>query len=301
MEYPYRSNFLNYLRYEKKLSLNSVTAYDADVMSFFSFLSCEKQLSDVKREDILNFVINLVQSENCNRTIARKISGLRNYFIYLLKINKISSNPLSDFETPGYEKRLPDFLSVEEIELMVKLGDSPAPREIRDSCIIEMLYSCGLRASELSNLKIGDISFENRVVRVLGKGNKYRLVPIGRVAFEMVKKYLIEGRRNLSEKSNSTDWLFISRLGRKLSRVSIWEIVKKRAFERGIDKNIYPHTLRHSFATHLISNGADLRVVQELLGHSDISTTEIYTHVTTDLLKSEHQKYHPLEKENPTS
>ncbi len=297
MDFPYDEKFYNYLKYEKKLEENSIYAYYNDVKEFFTFLdSSQKVVNTVEHNDILEFVIHLHEKQNNNRSIARKISGLKNYFIFLLKMGLIDNNPVSDFERPNYEKKLPEFLTLQEIEELVKIIDFDKPVEIRDSCIIEFLYSCGLRASELANLKISDVSFEMNVLNVIGKGDKQRLIPIGNIAMELLKIYLTKTRIKIAKKYNSTDYIFISKLGKKLSRVSIWEIVKKRALKRGITKNIYPHTLRHSFATHLISNGADIRVVQELLGHSSITTTEIYTHVTSELLKKEHEKFHPLEK-----
>ncbi len=297
MDYPFSIKFYNYLKYEKKLEENSVYAYYNDVKEFFEFFNVPKDVKEINYEDILNFVIFLNEKNN-NRSIARKISSLKNYFVFLLKLELIDIDPLSDFERPGYEKKLPEFLTIEEVERLIKIDDFDNPEEVRDSCIIEFLYSCGLRASELINLKISDISFEESILNIIGKGNKQRLVPVGRIAMELFKTYLLKSRVRIAKRYNSTDYIFISRLGKRLSRVSVWEIVKKRALKRGIEKNIYPHILRHSFATHLLTNGADIRVVQELLGHSSISTTEIYTHVTKDLLKKEYEKFHPLEKEN---
>ncbi len=297
MDFPYSEEFYNYLKYEKKLEENSIYAYYSDVKEFFSFLDNSKEIDKIDHNDILEFVINLHEKNNNNRSIARKISGLKNYFVFLLKMEYVDNNPISDFERPNYEKKLPEFLTLQEVEQLVKIENFDKPDEVRDSCIIEFLYSCGLRASELSNLKISDLSFEMNVLNVIGKGDKQRLVPVGNIAMELLNIYLKNSRVRIAKRYNSTDYIFISKLGKKLSRVSIWEIVKKRALKRGITKNIYPHTLRHSFATHLLSNGADIRVVQELLGHSSISTTEIYTHVTSELLKKEHEKFHPLEKE----
>lgn len=297
MDFPYCEEFYNYLKYEKKLEENSIYAYYNDVKEFFSFLDNSKEINKIDHNNILEFVIHLHEKNNNNRSIARKISGLKNYFVFLLKMEFIENNPIADFERPNYEKKLPEFLTLEEIETLVKVNDFDRPDEVRDSCIIEFLYSCGLRASELSNLKISDLSFEMNVLNVIGKGDKQRLVPVGNIAMELLNIYLKKARVRIAKRYNSTDYVFISKLGKKLSRVSIWEIVKKRALKRGITKNIYPHTLRHSFATHLLSNGADIRVVQELLGHSSISTTEIYTHVSGELLKKEHEKFHPLEKE----
>ncbi|MGC8770753.1 MAG: site-specific tyrosine recombinase XerD [Brevinematia bacterium] len=297
MDFPYCEEFYNYLKYEKKLEENSIYAYYSDLKEFFSFLDNSKEIDEIDHNDILDFVINLHEKNNNNRSIARKISGLKNYFVFLLKMEYIENNPISDCERPNYEKKLPEFLTLQEVEQLVKIENFDRPDEVRDSCIIEFLYSCGLRASELSNLKISDLSFEMNVLNVVGKGDKQRLVPVGNIAMELLNIYLKNSRVRIAKRYNSTDYIFISKLGKKLSRVSIWEIVKKRALKRGITKNIYPHTLRHSFATHLLSNGADIRVVQELLGHSSISTTEIYTHVTSELLKKEHEKFHPLEKE----
>lgn len=297
MDFPYCEEFYNYLKYEKKLEENSIYAYYSDLKEFFSFLDNSKEIDEIDHNDILDFVINLHEKNNNNRSIARKISGLKNYFVFLLKMKYIENNPISDCERPNYEKKLPEFLTLQEVEQLVKIENFDRPDEVRDSCIIEFLYSCGLRASELSNLKISDLSFEMNVLNVVGKGDKQRLVPVGNIAMELLNIYLKNSRVRIAKRYNSTDYIFISKLGKKLSRVSIWEIVKKRALKRGITKNIYPHTLRHSFATHLLSNGADIRVVQELLGHSSISTTEIYTHVTSELLKKEHEKFHPLEKE----
>ncbi|MCX7821189.1 MAG: site-specific tyrosine recombinase XerD [Brevinematales bacterium] len=297
MDFPYSEKFYNYLKYEKKLEENSIYAYYNDVKEFFTFLEDSKEVNKIEYNDILEFVIYLHEKENNNRSIARKISGLKNYFVFLMKMELIEVNPVADFERPNYEKKLPEFLTLPEIEMLVKVENFDKADDVRDSCIIEFLYSCGLRASELTNLKISDVSFEMKILNVIGKGNKQRLIPIGSIAFELLKIYLYKARVRIAKKYNSTDYLFISKLGKKLSRVSIWEIVKKRAMKRGITKNIYPHTLRHSFATHLLSNGADIRVVQELLGHSSITTTEIYTHVTNELLRKEHGKFHPLEKE----
>lgn len=300
MNFPFDEEFYNYLKYEKKLAKNSIYSYYNDVKEFFLIFLRNKEkdiLNEINHKTILEFVIYLSEKSNNNRSISRKISSLKNYFIFLLKLEKIENNPLSDFERPNYEKKLPDFLSIEEIELLVKIDDIYNPQDVRDSCIIEFLYSCGLRVSELAELKLTDISFENRIIRIYGKGGKQRLVPVGKIAFNILSYYLKNSRNKISKKNLSTNYIFISKLGKKLSRISIWEIVKKRAQSKGIKKNIYPHTLRHSFATHLIANGADLRVVQELLGHSDISTTEIYTHVSSDLLKKEHGKYHPIENE----
>lgn len=292
---PIFEDFQIYLGYEKQLSKNSILAYVKDMEEFAGFLGDRTMPEKASREDVLDFIIHLNEKSLSNRSIARKLSSLKGYYIFLLKQDRIKESPVALVESPQYLKKLPDFLSVEEVESMLRVA-SETPREVRDSCIVEMLYSCGVRVSELCDMKTGEISFENRVVRVFGKGKKERMVPIGERALAAVKKYL-SYRRDLSSGKRQSDFLFISRLGKRLSRVSVWSIVRRLARREGIEKEITPHTLRHSFATHLISDGADLRAVQEMLGHSDISTTQIYTHVSSKLLKDTHKKYHPMERD----
>jgi len=288
-------DFIIYLSYEQKLSENSISAYKKDMLEFCFYINGQIDLLKVSREEVFEFIIHLHEKQLANRSIARKISSLKSFFIYLIKMEKIEANPLDFIDSPQYLKKLPHFLSVEDIETLIHpLNDSPS--EIRDSTIIELLYSCGLRVSELCSVKVGDISFEQGVIRIFGKGSKERLVPMGKTALNSIRKYL-SYRNELSSNPTVSASLFISRLGKKMSRISIWNIIKKRAQNNSISIQISPHTFRHSFATHLISNGADLRAVQEMLGHADISTTQIYTHVTPDLLKETHKKYHPLENE----
>jgi len=283
-----------YLSYEKKLSQNTILSYTQDLEEYAFFLK-DLPIEKSSRENILDFIIYLHEKNNSNRSIARKLSSLKSFFIYLMKTERIEENPIDFIDSPQYLKKLPQYLTLQEVEAMIN-QENNSPSDIRDSCIIELLYSCGLRVSELCGLKTGDISFENRLVRVFGKGGKERIVPVGESAINLLKKYL-PYRIEMSHRKKSTDYLFISRLGKHISRISVWSIIKKRALIAGIKKEVTPHTLRHSFATHLISNGADLRSVQEMLGHSDISTTQIYTHVSSELLKETHEKYHPLEKE----
>ena len=288
-------DFQIHLSYEKRLSKNSVVAYVNDLREFADFLGGRAAPEAASKEDVLDFIIHLNEKGISNRSIARKLSGLKAYYVFLLKLDKIKKSPVELVDSPQYLRKLPDYLSLEEVESMLRT-EHDTPREVRDSCIVEMLYSCGLRVSELCDLKTGEISFENGIVRVFGKGRKERVVPVGKRALSAVKKYL-SYRKELAAGRRTTDFLFISRLGKRLSRVSVWSIVRKLAQREGIDKEITPHTLRHSFATHLVSDGADLRAVQEMLGHSDISTTQIYTHVSSKLLKDTHKKYHPLERE----
>ncbi len=292
----YFDDFQLYLSYEKKLAKNSIAAYLSDLQEFLSFLGESVFIEKIKKEHLLEFVISLHEKEISNRSVARKITSLKAYFYFLLKLEKIEENPIELLESPQYLKKLPNYLSIEEVEaLITAVRENETISDIRDSCIIETLYSCGLRVSELCGVRIGDIAFESGIIRVFGKGSKERVVPIGHRALAAIKKYLVYRKEQLARKINS-DFLFISRLGKPLSRVSVWSILKKRAALAGIEKEITPHTLRHSFATHLITNGADIRAVQEMLGHSDISTTQIYTHVSTQLLKDTHHKHHPLEE-----
>jgi len=283
-----------YLRFEKNLSKNTIDAYLSDLEDFSAF--CDNTPPDtVTRGHIFEFIISHHEKGISNRTIARKISAIKSFYKFLLSTEKIKVNPADFIDSPQYIKKLPGFLSIEEVETLINL-DTGSLSDIRDSCIIELLYSSGLRVSELCALKLGNIYFDRGFIRVIGKGSKERLVPIGKRALQKITAYIPLLKEELSGKKN-TDILFISRLAKPMSRVAVWNVIKKRARLAYIDKEISPHTLRHSFATHLITRGADLRAVQSMLGHSDISTTQIYTHVSSSLLKSTHKKHHPLETE----
>ncbi|MCX7883382.1 MAG: site-specific tyrosine recombinase XerD [Brevinematales bacterium] len=290
-------HFERYLRYERQLSENSIEAYLRDVGDLLAFLENEqKEIFSLSYEDLMEFVISLYEKGLGARSVARKISGLKGFFLFLLRMEWIQHNPLELLDTPHYLKKLPSYLTVEEIEAMIQPAEESF-QEIRDSCAIEFLYSCGLRVSELCGLSFHHILRDERLIRVIGKGNKERLVPLGKRAMEWLDRYLPYRAALLAGKKNR-DEVFLSRLGKPLSRVSVWSIVKARARRAQISLNISPHTLRHSFATHLVTQGADLRGVQELLGHADISTTQIYTHVSPSYLKQEHETYHPLEQNN---
>lgn len=289
----YIKDFLMYTRFEKKHSVNTVKAYREDLGEYQTFLG-ELVVENSDKENLLDFVIYLHQRELSNRSIARKLSAIKSFFIYLLRLEVIEINPADFVDSPQFLQKLPDFLSIDEVERIINI-DNGDKNQVRDSCIIELLYSTGLRVSELCTITVGSILFGQKLIRVFGKGAKERIVPIGDIALQKIRQYLPIRKERLSCKK-STDVLFISRLGKSISRVSIWSIVKKRVLAASIDKNVSPHTLRHSFATHLISGGADLRAVQAMLGHSDISTTQIYTHVSSKLLQDTHSRYHPLEQ-----
>jgi len=292
------SAFERYLRYERQLSENSIQAYLQDTHDLFAFLEDEdKTMLTLSYDDIMEFIIRLYEKGLSPRSIARKISGIRGLFLFMARMEWIQDNPLDLMDSPRYLKKLPAFLTVEEIEAMIQI-ETENFQKIRDSCIIEFLYSCGLRVSELCQLSLHNVLQDERLLRILGKGKKERLVPMGKRAMEWLSRYLPYRAALLAGKPHQ-DRLFLSRLGKPLSRISVWHIVKQRALRAGIDTPISPHTLRHSFATHLVTEGADLRGVQELLGHADISTTQIYTHVSRLYLTKEHTAYHPLEQKSP--
>jgi integrase/recombinase XerD len=297
----YFEDFFSHLRFERRLSGNSVDAYRDDLDDLKQFLEPGEDITRLKRERLFDFVVSLHERGLTNRTVARRISCIRGFYRYLDKLGVIGENPAALLDSPQYLKSLPEFLTVGEVEAMI----GPVPdgadgdwQDIRNSCMIEMLYSCGMRVSELCGLRNTDLNFERGFVRVFGKGSKERLVPMGERAMGWLKRYLayrgivMDGRKRI-------DNVFVSRTGKPLSRVTVWSVVKERAAEAGIMKDISPHTLRHSFATHLVNEGADLRAVQEMLGHSDISTTQIYTHITSSVMKSAHSAYHPLESVRP--
>ncbi len=284
-------DFKSYLKYENKLSPQTTMAYLADVRDFLIFFP--KNANTISREDVLDYLIVLNEQGLNPRSIARKISSLKKFFTFLLKLEQIDQNPVDLIESPKYLHKLPSFLTFREVEIFLK-SDQASQQVLRDNCVLELLYSCGLRISELGTLTLGQIHFDQEVLLVFGKGSKERLVPIGKRAIQRIREYL-PYRAELLQNHPRTDVLILSKFGKPMSRASLWTIVKKRALTSGLTKNITPHTLRHSFATHLITNGADLRIVQEMLGHSDISTTQVYTHVSSDLLKKTHRRYHPLE------
>ncbi|URA09310.1 site-specific tyrosine recombinase XerD [Thermospira aquatica] len=287
--------FERYLTHERQLAHNSILSYCQDVGDFLSFLEESKiSLLQISYEDIMEFVITLYEKGLVARSVARKISSLKAFFSFLVRMEWMPYHPLELMETPRYIKKLPSYLTLEEIEAMIRPQEENF-QEIRDSCIIEFLYSCGLRVSELCHLCFHHIHKDEKLLRIIGKGNKERLVPLGNRAMSWLERYL-PYRAALLVGKKKRDEVFLSRLGRPLSRVSVWSIVKERASRAGITTTISPHTLRHSFATHLVIQGADLRGVQELLGHADISTTEIYTHVSSTYLQQTHATYHPLEQ-----
>lgn len=291
-----KKGYENFLRLEKSLSQNSVSAYVNDINKLIIFLDEEyKKLSPekVKLPHLRKFVEWLSQKGVSPRTQARTISGIKSFYKYLLIEEKIMNDPTTLLESPKIGRKLPDILSMEEIDLLIDSVDIAKPEGQRNRAMLETLYSCGLRVSELVSLKISNLYFDEGFIKVEGKGDKERLVPISKSAVTEINKYTEEYRKNLNVSKESANILFLNRRGQKLSRVMVFTIIKNLSEKVGLGKKISPHTFRHSFATHMINGGADLRAVQEMLGHESILTTEIYTHLDKEYLKSTINQFHP--------
>lgn len=285
-------DFQHYLEVERGLSQNSIFSYVSDVKKLDRFINGEKQLLKVTQNDVQAFLREETKKNLSSRTRARVVASLRQFFSYLEDRKIISDNPMNDVEAPKVEKSLPDFLTVQEVQTLFKVFEENNPLELRDKAMFELLYSSGLRISEAVNLIAEDVDFTNLILNIKGKGGRERLVPFGEVARVLLNRYISECRQNILG-DHYSDYVFISRKGSALSRKSAWRLLKKYMLRAGIRKNITPHTLRHSFATHLLQNNADLRAVQELLGHIDISTTQIYTHLVVNELHDTHRRHHP--------
>ena len=289
-------NFRNYLKLERGLSINSIKSYEYDIVQFKNFIienkidespkKCSK--STVKRYLYKNL------SNKKTRSQARSISALKGFFNYLLFEGKINSSPLNDIESPKIENKLPEVLTEDEIKRLISSVKIDSEFGQRNKAIIEVLYGTGIRVSELTELKISNIFFNENIIKVTGKGNRERYVPLGKIASIEIKKYL-NAREKLKIDSKFSDILFLNRYGRQLTRSMIFKVINDASKNAGIDKKISPHTLRHSYATHLLKNGADLRTIQLILGHESITTTEIYTHLDTFHLEEVLKKYHPRE------
>jgi integrase/recombinase XerD len=295
----YLNGFKAYLQLERSLSGNSVDAYLHDVEKLIQYIdACGKKLSpeDISHQDLQDFIRCIHELGMSARSQARIISGLRTFYKYMLMENMIQASPAELLELPRLGRKLPVFLSAAEIASMIAAIDLSKAEGERNKAILETLYGCGLRVTELTELKLGNLNFREGFIRVIGKGDKERLVPIGHYAMKQVEIYLKEVRNHQQPKKGSESILFLNRRGGKLSRVMIFTLIKDLAVKAGIHKTISPHTFRHSFATHLVEGGADLRAVQEMLGHESITTTEIYTHLDREFLRTEILQYHPREK-----
>ena len=287
--------FKKFLQVEKGLSQNSIYSYTYDLKKFSEFLQIKsKNILDATGEDIQQFLkYEKNEKKNSTKTLARSLAAIRQFYNFISDNIDINiKNPTERIETPHVEKTLPDFLTVNELNKLFNSISEEDSYELRDKTIFELLYSSGLRISEAIDLKTGDVDFDNMFVTVIGKGNKQRMVPIGKESSRLLYKYKQESRPSIIG-SRDSDFLFVSKKGSQLNRKSVWRLLKNYVTRTEIQKNITPHTLRHSFATHLIENGADLRSVQELLGHMDISTTQIYTHMAKKQLQKIHKNFHP--------
>ena len=291
------NEFKNYLKLERSLSNNSIDAYLLDIRKLTSFISenysTSLSIENINVSIIESFIKYLFKSESSTYSQARIVSGLKSFFNYLLLEEKIDINPMELIDSPKLVRKLPETLSIQEIEIIINAVDLDSKEGMRNKAILETLYSCGLRVSELVNLKVQNLFLDIGFIKVLGKGRKERLVPIGTKAAECISIYMKDYRTNLNISEGFEGYLFINRRGKNLTRNMIFIIVKDLVKKAGLNKNISPHTFRHSFATHLIEGGADLRAVQEMLGHESITTTEIYTHLNKNYLKEVVNKFHP--------
>ncbi len=293
-EYVFFEEFINYLAVERGLSNNTLTAYRRDLAQYFLFMK-EKKNKDaraIERKDITDFMQDQKGRGLLTTSICRSLSAIKMFHRFLVREGLVRTDPTNLIDMPKLWKRIPDVLSVPEIAAVLGAAKGGHWQAVRDRAMLELFYATGMRVSELINLKLESINLEVGYVRCIGKGRKERIIPVGKRAREALEKYCAAARKKLN-KGNVSSALFLSRLGKKMSRQSAWKIIKRYARKANIKKEIKPHTLRHSFATHLLEHGADLRSVQEMLGHSDISTTQIYTHVDKERLKTIHKQFHP--------
>lgn len=293
----YLTSFIRFITLEKGLADNSIQSYQSDLISYFEYLEYLgiSKLSEILYENISGFIVSLKEKSFAEKTRARYLSSIRSFHTYLVINKVIKYNPTDKIELPKFTRTLPDVLSYEEVVSIIEQPNNENTLGIRDKAILEIMYACGLRVSEVTALTLRDIIVDAEIIRVIGKGSKERLVPIGKSALDAISHYLRNSRHRLIN-SGSQDFLFLNYTGKSLSRMSIWKMITKYTMLAGIDKHVHPHTFRHSFATHLLEGGADLRAVQEMLGHSDISTTQIYTHLDTDFIQEVHRTFHPRAK-----
>ena len=288
-------DYQHYLRLERGLAVHSISNYTRDVKKLAAYLDAnnsQETPTEITRSSIESFIYFVAKSINA-RSQARLISGLRSFFEYLIFEGYRKDNPMELIESPKLGRKLPDPLSVDEIDALIDAIDLSKPEGERNRALLETLYGCGLRVSELTELKLSDLFFEEQFIKVTGKGNKQRFVPISGLTIKYINLYIKEIRVHVPVQKGHEDYLFLNRRGKKLSRAMIFTIVKQLAEKIGLKKKVSPHTFRHSFATHLLENGADLRAIQQMLGHESITTTEIYMHVDRSHLQGVLHKYHP--------
>lgn len=286
--------YLNYLTVEKGASRNTIDGYSRDLNRYVGFISEGgiRGIDDIGTGELISFLASLQREGLAANSVNRALAAIRGFYKYLLREKRVDHTPVAHIELARVWMRLPDVLSREEMELLLAQPGEATPAQCRDSAMLELVYATGIRVSELIGLTVNSINWQVGYLVAMGKGEKERIVPVGRTAYDRVKRYL-EGARPLLLKARDSDYLFLNRSGKGLTRQGFWKIVKKYAAKAGLGKRVHPHTFRHSFASHLLEGGADLRSVQIMLGHADISTTQIYTHVTRERLKEIHRRFHP--------
>ena len=295
LKYSYLKEFKTYLTLERGLSDNSVEAYLNDInklIQYYEAKALEIGVDSIDHDSLVGFISWINELGMLSNTQARVISGLKAYFSYLMMENVIHEDPSALLETPKLSRKLPDVLNLMEINALIDAIDASKPEGMRNKAILELLYGCGLRVTELVSLRISDLHVQQEYIKVIGKGNKERIIPIGETALKFIGIYLNQIRVHLDIKKGNEDYIFLNRSGTQLSRISVFTMIKALAEKTGLKKSISPHTFRHSFATHLIEGGADLRAVQEMLGHSSITTTEIYTHLDREYLQGIITQFH---------
>ena len=286
--------YLNYLRVEKGASGNTIDGYGRDLGRYAGFVGERgtRGIGEIGTEELISFLASLQEEGLAANSVNRALAAIRGFYKYLLREKKVEHTPVAHIELAKVWMRLPDVLSREEMKLLLAQPGAETPADFRDSAMLELMYATGIRVSELVGLTVNSINWQVGYLVAMGKGEKERIVPVGRTAYDRVNHYL-ERARPLLLKGGQSDCLFLNRSGKGLTRQGFWKIVKKYAAKAGLGKRVHPHTFRHSFASHLLEGGADLRSVQIMLGHADISTTQIYTHVTRERLKEIHRKFHP--------
>jgi len=289
-------DFIHFMVVEKGLAENTVVSYKRDLKNYLEYvkkLEDIQNLNDIVRIHIIRYLGTLKAEGKSARTLARHIASIRSFHQFLLREKVVDRDPSIHIETPQLDKTLPKVLSFKEVEALLQAPNIDNHFGLRDRAMLELLYATGMRVTELIDLNLDDIHLTMGFIRCIGKGNKERIIPIGKFATEIMEQYLRDARPKFRSNKYRTEAVFLNHHGNRLTRQGFWKIIKKLAAEANIEKELTPHTLRHSFATHLLENGADLRAVQEMLGHADISTTQIYTHVTKTRLKDVYSKYHP--------
>jgi len=292
----YLEDFLNYLIIDRGLSLNTKENYERDLNRYLQSLETMSlnNMSEVTRNDLQSYLIGLYEAGLNTKSVARHLAAIRGFYEFLTIEKVVPNNPCALIESPKMSRQLPEILSVSEVSQLLDSFTNETPQAVRNKAMVELLYASGLRVSELLNVTLADLYLDGAFIKCYGKGNKERLVPIGEVATTILKQYIEVARPKLVKKT--THFLFLNRFGERMTRQGFWKILKKQAQIAGIRKPLSPHKLRHSFATHLIENGADLRLVQEMLGHSDVATTQIYTHIGKQHLRSVIKETHPRAK-----